>query len=310
LLRRIKDFLVNRVTHPDDEVTPAYYFNYYARPPQPSRPLVPLVLFLLTVLSTLAVGAFLEGANPYQDIHALASGVPFSFSLMFILGIHECGHYIYSRKWGVDVTLPYFIPIPVGIGTLGAIIRMRGPIPSRGALLEIGAAGPLAGFVAALPVIITGLSHSQVMPLAGAPPGAATLGDPLLFTILSWFIFGPLPAGHDVFLNPMGLAGWIGLLVTMMNLLPLGQLDGGHIVYAVLGKKFKYAGWAFLGAMIALGFSWPGWWVWAVLVTLVVGHRHPRPLENTRPLTAGQNILAGVMLLIFLVTFIPVPFSL
>jgi membrane-associated protease RseP (regulator of RpoE activity) len=310
LLKRIKTFLVSRVTHPDDTMTPAYYFSYYARPPQPTRPLVPLVLFMLTILSTLVVGAFSEGANPYQDIHALARGVPFSFSLIFILGMHECGHYMYSRKWGVDVTLPYFIPVPFGFGTLGAIIKIRGPIPSRGALLEIGAAGPLAGFIAALPVIATGLSHSQVAAVASAPPGGVTLGDPLLFTILARFMFGVLPAGHDVFLTPMGLAGWIGLLVTMLNLLPLGQLDGGHIAYAVLGKKFKYAVWSVLGGLLVLGFWWPGWWVWAVFVTLLVGHRHPRPLENVQPLTMGQKILAGVMLVIFIVSFIPIPFSL
>ena len=214
----------------------------------PKAPVLPpewrwnLALFLLTVVSTLWAGAFLAGESPdflFREPGKLVAGLPFSASIMGILAAHEFGHYIAARPYGLRVTLPFFIPLPLisPIGTLGAVIRMRTPVYTPRMLLDVGAAGPLAGMLVAVPVAIYGIQTSSALPI-GSVEGIQ-LGEPLLFKwFVAWFASYP-EATHDLFLNPIAFAGWIGLFVTALPLMPIGQLDGGHIVYSVFPKKWQ-----------------------------------------------------------------------
>ncbi len=273
---------------------------------KPGKLWIHVILFLLTILTTMIAGAFQQGLNPFQGLNIL-KGIPFSFSIMTILLFHEMGHYIMSRKHGVRATLPYFIPFPHPlIGTMGAVIRIKSPIPNRKALLEIGAAGPWAGILVAIPITIIGLAMSSIMPIPQNQPGIY-LGDSLLFKFLSSVIVGKIPEGYDLYLHPMAFAGWLGFFVTSLNLLPIGQLDGGHILYALLGKnheKIAMLTWVFL--IIAGIFWWKGWLTWAI-ITLFLGIRHPQPLNDEIPLDRQGKWLAIASLLLFVLTFIPSP---
>jgi len=197
------------------------------------------VLFGLTVLSVFHAGTFWLG-----EPAPLWKGWTFGVPLLAILVGHEFGHYFFARRHRVDASLPYFIPVPWAFGTLGAIIKMRGRIPTRNALLDIGSAGPIAGIVVAIPVLCIGLSLSEVAPIR---PGGLLEGQALLYLLLKRIVVGPIPDGYDVYLHPTALAGWVGLFITMLNLLPVGQLDGGHIAYALFGEKQnRYSRWAHL----------------------------------------------------------------
>lgn len=267
-----------------------------------------LALFLATVLTTLFVGALMEGGNPLGDPLALLVGVPFSGSLLLILGLHELGHYLTARAYGVQVSLPYFIPMPLPpMGTMGAIIRMQSPIPNRKVLFDIGIAGPLAGLIAAIPVLVIGLMYSPVTALKGE---VWQEGNSLAYLGLKWLLKGPIPPGYDVSLHPMALAGWLGLFVTALNLMPLSQLDGGHIAYASLGPRFRLVVWFFIGIMVALfAYShWEGWLLW-IGVSIALGLRHPPPLDNLTPLDGGRRALAMVALIIFVALLTPLPFA-
>ena len=268
--------------------------------------LLNLFLFILTLISTLCAGSLQEGGNPFRHLHDLRRGIPFSFTLMAILGVHELGHYFVSRRRHIRVTLPYFIPAPSILGTFGAFIKMKSPVPDKRTLLDIGVAGPLAGFVVALPALITGLFLSRITPSTQAE--GLALGDSLLLKLLSFLIKGSIPANYDLLLHPVAFAGWIGTLVTALNLLPLGQLDGGHVAYALLGKRQHWlARVIFLGLMI-LGFFWQGWLFWALLI-LIMGMRHPAPLDDWTPLDGRRKALGLLTFLILVVCFIPVPFQ-
>jgi len=203
----------------------------------PSISKIHILLFLATIGTTLLAGSIMAGGNPFSAFSDLWKGLPFSTTLMLILGFHETGHYIYARKHGVDATLPYFLPAPTFIGTFGAFIKIKSPIYQRKALLDIGASGPIAGFLVAVPALIWGLLHSNVVTVTGEQLGIQ-LGDSLLMKLLTYSIFPTLLETQDIILHPVAFAGWIGLLVTMLNLLPIGQLDGGHIAYAILGRQF------------------------------------------------------------------------
>ncbi|MEE9615314.1 MAG: site-2 protease family protein [Thermodesulfobacteriota bacterium] len=270
-----------------------------------------LVLFALTVLTTVTAGALYEGVNPLVEPLGLVKGIPFSFSLLLILGTHEFGHYAASRLHGVDATLPYFIPappVPFMIGTFGAVIKMRSPITTRSALVDIGAAGPLAGFVVAVVVVVVGLGLSEVAP--SPPPGEAmNLGSSIMFALLSELAIGPVPEGHDVFLHSVAFAGWIGLFITAMNLFPVGQLDGGHIVYAVIGERHAATvSFVTVACLVALSvFAWQGWFVWALLV-MVIGTGHPPVTDEGVPLDGKRRRISAVTLAVFVLTFMPVPF--
>lgn len=272
-----------------------------------------LAAFLLTALSTLIAGAYLEGAPlgfPLDDPGRIADGVPFAATLLGILAAHEFGHWIAARRYGLDVTLPFFIPLPLlsPIGTLGAVIKMKTPIYTRRMLLDVGAAGPLAGLVVAIPVTIWGVAHSPVLPLE---PGAGILlGEPLLFKAIVALFGPPIPEGHDLYLGNVAFSGWIGLLVTALNMLPVGQLDGGHVVYSLLGKRQHLVGWLFFAAILVMGWWWAGWYVWAALILFLIRIRHPPVLDPHLELDPARKAAGWLAVAMFVLCFTPVPFDL
>ncbi len=288
------------------------YSNLYilniAQLPEEKRkfPWVNLILFILTILTTMMAGAFQQGVNPFEGLNILR-GIPFSFSIMAILLAHEMGHYLMSRKHGVRATLPYFIPFPHPlIGTMGALIKIKSPIPDRKALLEIGAAGPWAGMLVAVPITIAGLMLSDVVQVSGQE--GLYLGNSLLFLLLSKAVVGNLPPGYDLHLHPMAFAGWLGFFVTSLNLIPMGQLDGGHVVYALFGKRVHRTiariTWVFL--VISGLIWWKGWLTWAI-IGLILGLGHPEPLNDHTPLTKREKVFAVLSILLFIITFVPNP---
>ncbi len=278
----------------------------YSAPPK-NRFRVHLILFFLTLVTTILAGALQEGVNPIKDPGQLYRGIPFSFALMSILLAHELGHYLISKRHGLNVTLPFFLPAPPIIGTFGAFIKMRSPVRDRRMLMDVGAAGPLVGVVVAIPLLILGLRLSEVKFVQGEM--GMNLGSSLLLSLLTWAVFGPIPEGYDIVIHPVGFAGWIGLLVTSLNLLPVGQLDGGHVVYALLGESQNRVSKFVYGGLIVLGvIGWQGWLVWGVLLWFM-GIHHPTPTDWWVPLDYKRKILGWITVGIFVVTFIPVPFS-
>ncbi len=280
-------------------------------PPRP-RLLLHLVLFLATLATTITAGALQQGVNPFINPADLYKGIPFSFTLLLILGTHEMGHYLVSRRHHLSVTLPYFIPappFPFIVGTFGAFIRIRSPIQDKRALLDVGCAGPLTGVAVSIPVILAGLKLSTVKVIPGGAEGLV-LGEPLLFQILSFAIFGHLSPDHHIILHPVAFAGWIGLLVTALNLLPVGQLDGGHVSYALFPHRHRLISLVCLFLLVASGlFFWQGWLIWALLLFLL-GLRHPPPAYDWVPLDRRRKILGAITILVFALTFTPMPFKL
>ena len=271
-------------------------------------PFLHIVLFILTMLSTLFVGALQTGADILKDPWKIYYGLPFALTLMIILLTHELSHYFASKKHGVNATLPYFIPAPTIIGTFGAFIKMKSPIVTRKALIDIGASGPIAGFIVSVIAVMIGLHLSKIVPVAETK-GALTLGDSILFSFLAQTVLGVTPADSDILLNPVAFAGWIGLFVTSMNLIPVGQLDGGHIAFALLGEKQTRLSFILVLVMSLLGvLLWEGWIIWAVLL-LVLGLRHPPVISWEVPLDTRRKVIGWIAFLIFILTFIPVPFK-
>ena len=260
-----------------------------------------------------AVGAMLAYAFSHPPV--LVEGVTFSLSLLSILLAHEAGHYIACRRYGVDATLPYFIPAPPLFlaGTFGAFIKIKSPIPSRRALFDIGVAGPLAGFVVLLPVAVAGILTTRAHAAPLPPEGVIYFNDPLLIHLLSRALGIDLTNAAT---NPFYFAAWIGLLVTSLNLLPVGQLDGGHAVYAVLGRRFhRLVGrvvfiWMLLLAV--LGWFWhgaPSGFVYALLLFIMLRVRHPQPEDESDPLGRARLFVAALTLLVFLLAFVPFPIT-
>ncbi len=264
-----------------------------------------IALFFLTVITTLLAGAMMNGVNPFTHPHLLFKGASFAVPLLLILTFHEFGHYLESRRAGIKVSLPYFIPGPTLFGTFGAVIRSKSPFKTRRDLLDVGAAGPIAGFVIAVIVIIVGLSRSQVVEQVSGE--GLILGESLIFKFLSWMVLKEVPEGHTVLLSPSAFAGWAGVLVTMLNLLPIGQLDGGHIMYALLGRNQRKVAMAATLALVPLGFFlWEGWFVWVVLVLLIkIGH--PPTLNDKVPLDSKRKLIGWLAMFIFILSFTPVP---
>ncbi len=275
--------------------------------PQPANPVVNIVLFILTVGSTLLAGSFLENGNPFDRLEDIIKGLPFAFTLLAIIGFHEFGHYFMCRKHGVAATLPYFIPAPPPffiIGTLGAVIKIRAPITNNRALFDIGAAGPIAGLIVALPAIGIGLYMSEIRQVT---PGAWSLGDPIIMKLASRIILGEIPEGFDVYINSIAFAGWVGLIVTAFNLLPIGQLDGGHIAYSLLGKRQSWLGYAVFISLFPLALFWSGWFIF-IIISLFMRIKHPSGATILEPLDTKRKILGLICLVMFIVCFIPVPF--
>ncbi len=277
---------------------------------------LPTALFVLTVFTTLWAGAYQTYHGPVRGPlnfllthpELLWRGIPFAGSLLFILTTHELGHYLLSSIHRVPASLPLFIPGPPHfIGTFGAIIRMRGPILSRRALFDIGVAGPLAGFIVAVIVLVIGLSLSTVVERTAA--GGLQLGEPLLLQCLSWIVIGPISPEQDVVLHPIGFAAWFGLFVTSLNLLPIGQLDGGHVAYALWGRRQRTMALVCVPILLVLGFvGWPGWLLWAFMAGLW-GIGHPPVIDPFTPLGRGRTIVGWIALGVLILTFAPVPFS-
>jgi len=283
------------------------------------------LLFLLTVLTTLNVGAHIA-LNYKRNFPAfdwdiswaffthilhnptmLKLGIPFSLTLLAILLAHEMGHYFTCRYYGIQASYPYFIPAPTLIGTLGAFIRIRTPTTTRRALFDVGISGPLAGFMVAIPALVMAILNSKAEALVNLS-GTIRLGNPLSVILLSKILRPGLnPA--NISLHPIGCAAWVGLFATALNLLPVGQLDGGHILYAVLGERHRTVSRVLFLALVPLGaFCWAGWMVWAVIL-LAVGLRHPVVMIPSEPLDKARKALVLVAGLIFLLTFVPTPFS-
>jgi membrane-associated protease RseP (regulator of RpoE activity) len=278
---------------------------------------------LLTFLTTTTAGAYMNGEevpllHPLLAIAALRSGLSFSIPLMMILFAHEMGHYLTSRYHNVDASLPYFIPAPPSIfiiGTFGAFIRMREPARTRRVMFDIGAAGPWAGVMLAIPAVIIGLYLSDVTPLDKSA-GGLELGNSLLFLGLSHLVLGVDPSTVNVNLSPIAFAGWLGLFVTTLNLLPVGQLDGGHVIYALFPRRHRTISVLFVISCVlmvlvplALGYNlWWGWLLWAVLV-LALGLGHPSTIDRDTPLNPRRAFAAWATVALFIVTFSPVPLA-
>jgi membrane-associated protease RseP (regulator of RpoE activity) len=270
-----------------------------------------VILFILTVITTTLAGAMLSGVNPLENPEKIYLGLPFSLTLLFILLVHEFSHYLMSRKHHVSASLPYFIPAPSLIGTFGAIIKMKPPIFDRRALIDIGASGPIGGFAIAIIAVIVGLSYSDMVPLQELQKteGNLSLGNSILFYLLAKIVLNIDPAKYDIVLHPVAFAGWIGFLVTSLNLLPIGQLDGGHIVYALFGERHEWIAKITIPVLILLGIIfWEGWLIWAFLMILI-GYKHPPVVYPQIQLDRKRMIIGWVALLIFILTFTPMPFT-
>lgn len=277
---------------------------------QKPKVLVPIILFLLTAATTIVSGATFKGIDLFKNPLRLLEGLPFSLTLLTILLAHEFGHFFASQRHGIQSSLPYFIPAPPLItpGTFGAVIKSRAQDINKKALLDIGAAGPLAGFIIAIAATTIGLHLSKVVTLPKTGEGYG-LGSSIIFQILSYLVIGSVSENQGILLHPVTLAGWIGFLMTSVNLLPIGQLDGGHIASALFGKSHRVISITVLMLLIIFGiFIWPGWLISALLVTILFA-RHPHP-----PLTDGQAVLGRkkrligwLSLVVFVFTFLPLP---
>ena len=269
---------------------------------------VNLILLIVTVLTILFFGGAWNWADysgkPILSAESIGYGAAFfSVPLLAILGCHEMGHYLVAKRYHVRASLPFFLPSIPPLGTLGAFISMRDPIPNRRALLDIGVSGPLVGFAIAIPVTLAGLALST----ASAPVAATGVGEAIqpsiLFSLLS--LFFPLPSSYA--LHPLAFAGWVGLFVTAINLLPAGQLDGGHVARALLGRRQFYISWAAVLILFGLSAFYPGWFIFGFLI-LMLGVRHPPPLNDISRLDPSRMLVGIVAVVILLVTFVPQPF--
>lgn len=270
-----------------------------------------VILFVLTFFTTLLAGAMMSGVVPWETPEEIYRGLPFSLTLLLILITHELSHYVMSRRHKVSVTLPYFIPAPSLIGTFGAIIKMKPPIYDRRALIDIGASGPIGGFLVSIIAVEVGLGLSEVVPIDAIQKieGGISLGSSLLFHLMARMVLHIDPGKTDILLHPVAFAGWIGFLITSLNLLPIGQLDGGHIAYALFGDRHEKIAKTSIPVLVVLGFVfWPGWIVWAVLM-LFIGYRHPPVVFPQIQLDSKRRIAGWVSLAIFILTFTPMPIS-
>jgi membrane-associated protease RseP (regulator of RpoE activity) len=302
------DALRAALTFPRDTISTARWALHWA--------LVALTLLTTTIVGVVLAQSF-QTSRPldfgqYLSVFAvlqarpllLLDGLAFSTTLMTILLAHELGHYFACRYYGIDASLPYFLPFPSPIGTLGAFIRIRSPIYTRQALFDVGIAGPLAGFVVLLPALIIGIANSKVVPGIGERSDL-TFGVPAIQRALEWLLF-PGVRSSDILLHPIARAAWVGILATALNLLPIGQLDGGHILYSFTGRKHKLLSRIFVVALVPLGYFYsPSWWVWAVLL-FFFGLRHPVIYDTTK-LDRTRMVLGLAALAIFLLTFTLAP---
>jgi membrane-associated protease RseP (regulator of RpoE activity) len=297
------------------------------RPKFQNRIWLHVLLFLLTLVTTTWTGvyqylAFLSDFRPLTDVPfsgpaLIVRGLWYSGTVLAILGCHELGHYLACRYYDVDASLPYFIPFPpltlIAFGTFGAFIRIREPIPRKRMLFDIGIAGPIAGFLVAVPALFVGIAMSHVARIPANTAGLVELGEPLLFKLASWLWWGTPPDGYSLNMHPMAFAAWFGLLATALNLFPIGQLDGGHISYAVLGPRSTYVTFLAIGcALVLAGFysaTWFGWTGLIVVMLILFGPKHPRVFDEPVPLDRTRMVLAAFAAVMFALCFTPAPLS-
>jgi membrane-associated protease RseP (regulator of RpoE activity) len=304
----------------DNSSPPAYVMPASPRPLPVRRH---IVLFILTFVTTTLAGTFFYGsyaselgnASPSLSLTTLLlHGMWYSGSVLAILGAHEFGHYFACRYYGVDASLPYFLPfwLPVNAplpGTLGAVIRIRQPLASKRQFFDIGIAGPIAGFLVLVPILVIGVSLSHIVTLPADFKGSE-YGEPLLFRLVSQLFHGTPPPGQAINYHPAAWAAWFGLLATALNLFPIGQLDGGHISYAVLGPRSTVVTFVMLGVALVLTFFSASWIVWTGLLMVMlfmVGPRHPRVFDEEEPLDRARLVLALCAVVIFILCFTPAP---
>ena len=299
-------------------------------PPPHGRLWVQIGLFVLTLLTTTIIGAshYLgfnvklenagqplppELANAFNDPRFFLTGLWYSVGILLILGCHEMGHYVACLRYNVTATRPYFLPLPPLLfltGTLGAFIRIKSRIPNKIALFDIGVAGPIAGFVVAVPALFLGLALSRVDRLPEDSSQLMELGEPLLFRFASWLVWGDVAEGYSINMHPMAFAAWFGLLATALNLFPIAQLDGGHISYAVLGRRSTIVTLIMIGVAIGLTFvssSWVAWTVLLVAMILTMGPGHPPTLDEEQRLDGGRLMVAVIAMVILVLCFTPAP---
>ena len=251
-----------------------------------------IVLFIWTVASTLIVG-----------------GPAYSFAIILILLGHEMGHYLTSRRYGIKATLPFFLPFPLPpFGTLGAVIRMESTVSTRKALFDTGVAGPLTSLLLSIPAIVIGLRLSELIPASQVKEGALRLADPPLFSLIQRLVLGEISENYEILLHPIGFAGWVGLFVTALNLLPIGQLDGGHIAYALFGRKSRLISLIAIAVMAFITIFYNPGWLLLLILFIIFGFRHPSPLDDQTPLDGKRKFLGGIAFLAFFLTFTPAPF--
>ncbi|MEW6202586.1 MAG: site-2 protease family protein [bacterium] len=282
--------------------------------------ITPAVLFILTIITTTMAGYFFtQPMVEHGFIRNIWAGcVSFSAALIFILGCHEMGHKITSIRYGIDASMPYFIPLPslamfgsefITLGTLGAVIRVRSPMPDDNASVDMGINGPIAGFIAALPVAIIGVLLSRPVNMQPLAEGGAILsfGEPLILKAIIWMFKHPSENMTMVW-HPFVYASWVGFLVTSLNLIPVGQLDGGHIARAVLGRRrFRVLSWSIVVSLFALGFLWYGWWLWSVIGALLTLRGYPRVMNEFESVSPVKRWKAIIALILFILCFMPSP---
>jgi membrane-associated protease RseP (regulator of RpoE activity) len=279
-----------------------------------------VLLFLLTLATTTLVGAehyaaFLSEFTPKEiafDLHLLVRGLWYSVTILAVLGAHEMGHYLACRRYQVDATLPYFLPLPPPFftGTLGAVIRIREAFPTKAVLFDIGVAGPIAGFLVLVPALFVGLSMSTIVRAPQSDVNLIYLGEPLLFQWASWLVFGTVADGQTLNMHPIVFASWFGMLATALNLLPFGQLDGGHITYATLGRWSTPISIATVTTAVIMTFlasSWLFMTVMMVVMLVLFGPRHPKVIYETEPIGRTRQVIAVLALIILILCFTPVP---
>lgn len=273
-------------------------------------PLLNIVLFLVTVASVYLIPASLLGWNL-----AAGEGIEFTVALMSILLVHEMGHFIASRRRGVYTSWPYFIPAPNLFGTFGAIITTKSPFHNRRDLIETGAAGPVAGWLVLIPWLIYGLGNSYLAPASVLPDVGITFslnGESLLISWLVPLLVDTPGPGQMIVFSEAAFAAWVGLLVTALNMLPMSQLDGGHILFGLIGKRQKWFGWVTVVILAGLGFLSPAWWIVGALglfIGLRVGMQHPPTLDDSKPLSTASIVLGIVSIVVLILSFTPIPMS-
>ena len=281
---------------------------------KPKFPWLNLMLFLVTGATTIMSGALQEGVDFFSNptlllqspLIVLQAGLPFSLSLLAIMLCHEFGHYTAARINKVNVTLPYFIPAPTLVGTFGAFIRSRSAFINKKQLLDVAAAGPLAGLVVSIIVLIIGISSSTFVPLPKPGGDAIYFGESILHQLITFLMKGPTPPGFVLASSSIAFAGWVGLLVTMFNLLPIGQLDGGHIMFALFGRYQKYLAYIAMIGLLVLSFWWIGWAIWLV-ISILLKPTHPATLMDDISIGRGRRIVGYLSILAFILCFMPIP---